>query len=512
MNHYILTIDCGTQYLKTSLVDKSGSIVYTSTIKNNILKNHEQSYSEQYASTYWNNFLNACEFLKTQSGDEWNNIIGITFTGFRDSLFFIDKNGDETRPGIIWMDERLDEEYQIERTIDKLMFSVVGMKKSVMFAGKRSPANWVRHHQKKVWEKTDKCVQISGYFNLRLTGKNVDSIAAQAGKIPFNYKLQSWEPNNKNWRYFLFGLKTDKLTTIIPAAEILGNVSKVCSLETGLREGLPVIAAGGDKSCETAGCGILSPGSASVSMGSAVSIEIFSKKYFEPLPNMPSYPSLIPKKYNPEIQIFRGLWIIKQFVHAMCKEEVIKSKIEGISPEEYMNKISEEIEPGSGGLILQPYWGNPLNELYARGSIIGFKDYHTKYHIYKAILEGINYDVKSGIEILEKKSKSKIKEIYVSGGGAKSDIVCQLAADIYGIPVILTNNNENGTIGAAMAGFVGIKIYRDLYEAKEKMVSKVKKFTPNHEKNKKYEYIYNNIYVKIYKKLKPFYKKMYSIQ
>ncbi|MDK2951816.1 MAG: hypothetical protein PWQ77_1481 [Kosmotogales bacterium] len=127
-------------------------------------------------------------------------------------------------------------------------------------------------------------------------------------------------------------------------------------------------------------------------------------------------------------------------------------------------------------------------------------------------MEGINYDVKSGIEILEKKSKSKIKEIYVSGGGAKSDIVCQLAADIYGIPVIITNNNENGTIGAAMAGFVGLKIYRDLFEAREKMVSKIKKFTPNYEKNKKYEYIYNNIYIKIYKKLKPFYKKMYSIQ
>ena len=124
-------------------------------------------------------------------------------------------------------------------------------------------------------------------------------------------------------------------------------------------------------------------------------------------------------------------WFVQQF----GQNESIEAQIEKVAPEEVLNEKLMDIPPGSDGLILQPYWGPGLSRPLAKGAVIGFFDVHTKYHFYRAIIEGIGFALKEGLESIEKRSHKKIKYLTIAGGGSRSDAICQITADLFNLPV-----------------------------------------------------------------------------
>jgi len=70
----------------------------------------------------------------------------------------------------------------------------------------------------------------------------------------------------------------------------------------------------------------------------------------------------------------------------------------------------------------------------AKGAMIGFGDVHTRAHMYRAIIEGIGYDLLQGVEQIEHKSGKKATRVMVSGGGSQSDAICQITADMFNRP------------------------------------------------------------------------------
>lgn len=94
-------------------------------------------------------------------------------------------------------------------------------------------------------------------------------------------------------------------------------------------------------------------------------------------------------------------WFAKEF----APEAIDEAAIEHMSVEEIMNKKLLEIKPGSEGLITQPYWGPGLKRPLAKGSVIGFNDYHTKYHLYRSIIEGIAFELRNGYDSIRKRTK-----------------------------------------------------------------------------------------------------------
>ena len=107
----------------------------------------------------------------------------------------------------------------------------------------------------------------------------------------------------------------------------------------------------------------------------------------------------------------------------------------GISAEEVLNELLCQSPPGAMGLVVQPYWSPGLSEPAAKGAMIGFGDVHKKPHIYRAVIEGLVFALKEGKEKIEKVSK-KENELAVSGGASQSDEICQIAADIFNLPIV----------------------------------------------------------------------------
>ena len=183
-------------------------------------------------------------------------------------------------------------------------------------------------------------------------------------------------------------------------------------------------------------------------------------------------------------------------------DEEKEAEIKDIPVEEILDSKILNIEPGSNGLVLQPYWGPGLKRPNAKGVIIGFSDYHTKMHVYRAIIEGICYALKEGLETIRKRNRLKsVDYIVVSGGGSKNEIICQIVANIFNLKVKRTETFESSSLGAAMAGFLSLGYFSSPEEAKESMVKYSQEFEPEEEAVKKYDYLYKKVYKKIYPKL-----------
>lgn len=506
-----VVIDCGTQSLRLMVFDVRGILL------KKIKKEYEPYYSEypgfaeQHPEIYWLSMCDCFRELKKENNDLWKSIEYMTVTTMRDTAVYLDENGKVVRASILWLDQREAKCEESITKINKTKLSIVGMHQAAETARKKSKCNWLRENESENWKRIKKVLLLTGYFNYKLTGKYVDSIAAQIGHIPFDYKKCRWAKDDSSYKWELFGIDKNQLPELVPAGSIIGEIHKECSYKNSIPEGVKIIASGSDKGCETLGVGCYESSQASISFGTTATIQTTTDKYLEPIQFMPSYPAVMNGYFNPEVEIFRGYWMISWFKKEFAQRELMEAYETGISPEELLNNRLNEIPPGSNGLLLQPYWGPGLKNPEAKGSIIGFSDVHTRGHIYRAIIEGINYALLEGAEMIEKKTKVEIESVYVSGGGAQSDAICQITADMFNRKVYRGETYEASGLGGAICCFVGAGVYSSHKEATEKMVRYDEIFEPNQKNAEMYREMFNRIYKKIYPNLKKIYKEIAEI-
>lgn len=510
MEPLILVFDCGTQSIRAMLFDKKGNLVAKKKINYQAYYSREKNYAEQDMDVYIENICKASLELKKEFPNEWENIAGVTVTTMRDTTIFVDKDYKLLRPVLVWLDKRFardDYPFPVSRTIlYKLvkMYDVAKTQRSIM------KTNWIRENEKDIWEKTYKIAFISAYFNYFFTGKFVDSTANTAGHLPFDFKNKKWL-TKKSMNYYVYNTPPELMVDLKEPGTVIGSITKEASEKTGIKQGIPFILGGGDKCCESIGTGCLDEKSAALSFGTAATVEINTKKYVEPQKFMPAYVSLRPGYYCPELQVYRGYWLITWFKEQFAQIEVEEAKKLNIPAEDLLDKMLSRVPPGSDGLILQPYWSPDLKIPEAKGSIIGFSDVHTRAHIYRAIIEGIGYALKEGMENIEKKLPHKVERITVSGGGSQSNSICQITADMFGLPVYRVQTYETSGLGVAMLAFVSIGEFSDLEEAVKNMVKYTDEFKPNKQATKIYNELFNRVYKNLYKSLRGLYFELKDI-
>jgi sugar (pentulose or hexulose) kinase len=226
---------------------------------------------------------------------------------------------------------------------------------------------------------------------------------------------------------------------------------------------------------------------------------------------MPSYPAPIPGHYNPEVEIFRGYWMIAWFKNEFAYQEVLEANERGIEPEEVLNDLLAEVPAGSMGLMVQPYWGPGLKNPSAKGAIIGFGDVHTKAHVYRAVIEGLGYALLDGLHNMERAGNFRAERVAVSGGGSQSDAICQITADIFDLPLLRGKTHETSGLGAAIVSSVGLGIHSSFESAIHKMVKYDAAFEPNPKNVALYRELYERVYRKMYQALRPLYRQTRDI-
>lgn len=509
MEKLMLTFDCGTQSTRAMLYNDKGDLVAKVREPFEAYFSKHEGWAEQDPELYWEKFCSASKKLKAENEDKWDNIVAVCVTTMRDVGICLDKDRKPLRPCIIWLDRRKAECPDKTPLFTSAVLKLLGMKRVYEENRKEARYNWIKENEPEVWALTDKYVMYSTYLNYMLTGNLVDSIASTIGHVPMNYKKRKWT-NPRATMFVPFKLEQSKLYDLVPAGSVIGNITKEASDLTGIPEGLPLIAGGSDKGCETLGVGAIDEDVASISFGTTATIQISSKKYIESSPFVPAYPAVHKDRYNPEIMIFRGYWTLNWFVEEFVKR-FYPDKVCPVS-EKKLDELVKNIEPGCEGLYVEPYWSPSIRRPEARGAIIGFNERHTTLHVYKAIIEGINFSLLAGKNKLEKKSGIPIKRVMVSGGGAQSNLVCQATADIFGLPIQRVQTYETSGLGAAICGFVGIGYYPSYETAVRKMVHVSKEYLPNPEIHEKYKAIFDEVYMMSYPRLKPIFKNIEKVR
>jgi sugar (pentulose or hexulose) kinase len=501
---YILTIDCGTQSVRALLFDTEGRLVDKEKVEYRPYFSDKPGWAEQDPEVWWKGLCDAVGGLKSRRTGEFAELLGVGITSQRDSMIHMDREGNPLRPSLLWLDQRKADPVYHPRGITRFVYSMVGMKEAICKTQVDGKGNWVRQYEPEIWDKTYKYAQVSGFLNHRLTGEFKDSTASQIGHIPFNYKKNRWaEQNELNQR--LFPVEPEKLMDLVEPGERIGTVTTEAARRTGISEGLPVIACGSDKGCETLGMGVLDTTMASLSFGTTATVQTTSGKYFEPLRFMPAYPAPIPGWYNPEVEIFRGYWMISWFKEEFGYKEVREAEKEGVPPEIVINRHLETVPPGSMGLMVQPYWSPGLKMPTAKGTIIGFGDVHTRAHVYRAVIEGLAYALKEGLEKIERAGRTKVERLAVSGGASQSDEICRISADIFDLPLIRGETFETAGLGAAVVTAVGLDIYPDFRSAVGGMVRYGDSFEPEPANAELYDKLYKRVYLKIYSGMEDLY-------
>lgn len=502
----IMTIDFGTQSVRVSIWDKTGKVLAMEKEKYDppyfsVLPN----YAEQDPNLYFECLCRCTKRITEKNGELLKCVQGISLTCFRDSAVLLDKDYKVVRPMILWLDQRMAECKKPLPLFSRFLFALVGMTNTINFNRKRCVANWIQENEPENWAKVKKYIPISTFFIWRLTGKLVDSASNCAGHYPIDFKKKQWYKNpEKHLKGQIFGIKKAMLPEIVPEDDVLGEITEEANKLTGLPVGLKLYASGSDKSCETLGLGVIDDKVAAISYGTASSVETTRTRYVESEPFLPGYPSCVPGYYNMDIQIYRGYWMINWFLKEFGGQNITDLITADASAQGFNEKLNS-VPPGCDGLVLQPYWGPGLSRPLAKGAIIGFSDSITQEHFYRAIIEGIAYALREGLEHFEHKIHHNIGAIRVSGGGSQSDQICQITADVFGKPVSRVQTSETSSLGAAISGFLAIGEYKNIKDATDNMVRVKDTFEPNKEANEKYNYLYQNAYRLMYPRLKGIY-------
>ena len=511
-NDYLLAIDCGTQSVRALLFDPSGHLVDKAQVAITTYQSPQPGWVENDPEQFWAALCRACQQLWSTTSIPKSAIRCVVITAQRATTINLDRHGQPLRPAIVWLDQRRADTRPKFSWWWELAFRAIGMRGTIRYFTREAEANWIAQYQQAIWARTDKYLLLSGYLNYRFTGRFVDSVASQVGYVPFDYKRGRWAAS-WDWKWQCLPIRREMLPELVPAGTRLGVVSADAAGDTGIPQGLPVIAGAADKACEVIGAGCLTPEIACLSFGTAATITTTTTRYLEATRFIPPFQAAVPGHYNAEIQITRGFWMVNWFKEQFGLHEAIEADRRGVSAESLFDELVNTVPPGSMGLMLQPFWnpGIKVPGPEAKGAIIGFGEVHTRAHLYRAILEGLAYALREGRERIERRGGMPIERVRVSGGGSQSDAAMQITANIFNLPAERPHLYETSGLGAAILGAIGLGLHPDFETAVREMTRVGRVFVPEPQHARVYEQLYRQVYCRMYRRLQPLYRDIRKI-
>jgi sugar (pentulose or hexulose) kinase len=288
MAENLLSIDCGTQSIRALIFDPKGNLLAKSRVLIELYYSDAPGLAEQDTKVFWNALCQACQQIWKEGVVKKDSIAAVALTTQRSTIVNVDKDGNPLRPAIVWLDQRKASKLPPLNALWGSIFRLIGMQPTVNYIQRECEANWIVSEQPEIWDKTYKYLYLSGYLVYRLTGQFVDSVGSQVGYMPFDYKTQQWA-GKSHWYWQALAIQREKLVDLVPVGQPLGSISALASRESGIPEGLPLIAAAADKACEVLGAGSLEPNVACLSYGTTATINTHARQICG---NDPAHPAL----------------------------------------------------------------------------------------------------------------------------------------------------------------------------------------------------------------------------
>jgi xylulokinase len=502
---YVIGFDSGTQSVKTIIFGKNGDVVGEGHQQHQV--HLSPGRAEQNPEDWWRCFCLSTKQALSSAKISSTSIGSIGITHQRCTLCIVDEACHPLLPAQVWYDARSVQ--QVRWIREKF-----GAKKYLEIAGRLPDTTWwaqkvmwVKDNLPEIFDRAYKFLTVHGYFVQRMTGEWKDSYAAPTGL------LDMAELRYSQTLLEQFGIPREKLCDLTPPAEVIGYVTERAAEETGLPSGLPVASGAGDQQAGGLGCGVTESRLAYLNLGTSVVLGTVSPRYIAH-PDFLVREGVIPGTWNPEALLNSGYWLIAWFKENFAKQLTENSEKTGTVAEEALDALADKIPAGSLGLVVQPYWlgvRQPYWDENARGSVIGWTSAHKLEHLYRAILEGISYDTRLNLEGMEKVLDLEVEEVRVHGGGAKSKLSCQIAADVLNRDVNTVSTAEATALGAAILAATAVGFYPNVRDAAKNMVQVKSCYRPIRSNSDCYSKLFRKVYSKYYESVRLFFSDIAEI-
>ncbi|HQY72868.1 MAG TPA: FGGY family carbohydrate kinase [Aestuariivirga sp.] len=404
----------------------------------------------------------------------------IAISNQRESFAQFDSANRPLRPGTLWLDERAHAEA-------KELAQLIGAEELHRISGKPSDVTpcisrclWLAKSMPGLWKKTAMTAEVHGILVHFLTGQWHTSTASADPMGLIDMEQYDWSDE----LLAAARLSRSQLPKLFRPGEVMGEVTPAAARLTGLKAGTLVVAGGGDGQCAGTGANTFVAGRAYLNLGTAVVSGSFGKAYAHN-PVFRTMSAVAEEGYSYETAIRTGTFLVNWMVERLFN--VKASKNPGIFAA--LEREAKASPPGSRGVMLVPYWLGCMTPYWspkARGVIAGLSGNHSRGDIYRAVLEGIALEqvmMTDGVAA----ATQAIDHIVVMGGGAQSDLWCQIVADAGSRDVRRLETVEASSLGAAMAAAKGAGWFKNIPAASESMSGKPSRtFRPRARENKAY--------------------------
>lgn len=482
---------------------------------------------EQKADEWWAAICSATKTIMARSGIRPAQVSAMTFCAQLQGSVFVDESGRPVRDPMNYMDGRSTE--QIARYLYNGLVRIDGKWNALtalnwlritggLAATAKDPLwkyHWVKENEPGLFGRAVKWLDVKDYLVLRCTGTY--GMTHDSAHLTFLYDTR---PGRQGWHRGLcrkFDVDMALLPPVVNSTDIVGGLLPGPAAEMGLAEGIPVFGGGGDTTLTAIGAGCLERYDTHIYVGTSGWVCSNVDRRMVDIGNfLASILGAIPGLYNYTgeqetsgacLKWVRDHMALDEIGMYLEAQHVVEKTKEYDSLFEFLNSVISRTPEGAGNVLFTPWLhGNrsPREDPNARGMFFNLGLDTGKRQMIRAVLEGMAFHKRWILEAMERKIPRRESLRFV-GGGARSEVGCQIMADITGRAIETVADPQNaGTVGATVVCAVGLGLFKTFGEAK-RLIPAVKTYWPR----KEFRGLYDKNF-EVFKKLYDANKKLFA--
>ncbi|MBN1887582.1 MAG: hypothetical protein JW850_06315 [Thermoflexales bacterium] len=499
----VIGLDCSTTACKAVVWDYHGNALAMGASPLSLIT-PQATWYEQPAESWWMATVQALR--QAVAKIDARQVKALCIAHQRESFVPVDEQGRPLTNGILWLDERAGGLLPgLEKSFGQHAFH--------QQTGKRLSVNltiakiaWLKEQRPDIFARTAKYLDVHAFLVHQLTGLYRTGWGCADPSGLFDMQNECWAEN----LIAQVGVRLDQLPEVYPPGTILGSVLPAAAEACGLPPGVPVVAGIGDGQASGLGVNVTSPGEVYLSLGTSVISGTYSSQYIVG-PVFRTMSGGIPKSYLLETVLLGGGYTIAWFLEKMAGQP----GQDAAQLQAFYGQAASSVPPGSEGLMVVPYWNSVLSPYWdpaASGIVVGWRGIHGLEHFYRAILEGIAFEQRLNTLAVEEALGLGVDKYIVIGGGAQSDLWCQIIADVTNKRVFCSTTSESSALGAGMLAAAAAGCYADARQAAREMSHILPQpFVPDPARHDFYNRLFEQVYRPLFPALQLYLDRLHSL-
>ena len=491
---YLIGLDVGSTNLKVILydVDRRAETVFSCATRTHYPR---PGWAEYDAGEIWADLAGLLR-QAAQTVSDPSAVQGIAVASMGEAGLLVDKQGRPLTPIIAWFDGRTEAQsrWWEDNVGPEEVYASTGHPIHPSFGINK--LMWLREHAPDAYTDAAYWFSVEDFILYRLCGVAATDYSAASRTMAFDIRAHQWSGS-------LLDRARIPLRLMPPAflgGTAIGQLTEQAAEETGLGKGVRVIAGGHDQMCASFAVGAFEPGHLLDSTGTSESLVL---TVADALPT----PEMMRHNLAQECHVVRDRYaILAHFPVAGFAVEWLNRLFEhGTTMPDYGLAEAARVAPGAEGLFFLPHLrgsGSPSFDPLCRGAFIGLAPVHGRGHLLRAAVEGVCYEIKANILMLEAAVSCGVQKTYAAGRVTESDLWLRIKADVTGNRLYVPRLAEMAGLGAALLAGLGAGLFATPKDAVESLQADWAVVEPQPERAAFYEAQYSAVYSKIYPALR----------